>query len=555
MLHGVLHWIAYWAPEIISLLATLAALLSTIHIVLYKREIRSATGWIGLCWLVPLLGSALYLMLGVNRIRRRAEELRADLHRYEFDLPAQAAALNAGVAPASNPAMALADEGDGLAQPGALVAPREPARAEVIPLQEAAGADGPEVGAPATRARATPGALVGADLAAQLPPDRAHLTTLVRVVDRIGRRPLLSSNSIEPLFNGEEAYPAMLAAIEGAERSVSLATYIFDNDKWGRKFADALGGAAARGVQVRVLVDAAGLHYSFPSILRWLRRQKVRFARFLPSLFPPHLMTANLRNHRKILVVDGRIGFTGGMNIRSAHVVSEPTRQPTKDLHFRLTGPVVAHLQEVFVDDWAFSAREELRGPDWFPAPRPAGTHFARGLADGPDENIDKMPWTLQAAISTARHSIRIVTPYFLPETSLVDALNLAAMRGVQVDVIMPAKNNLLFVQWASFGLMRPMLRYGCNLWLTPPPFEHSKIMVVDRYWMIFGSSNWDPRSHRLNFEFDVECYDAALAERMDDWALAKLDDAHQLTLAEYDSRSLPRRLRDGAFRLLSPYL
>lgn len=483
----MLETIAYYTPEIISILATLSAVLTTVHIVLHKQETRSAIGWIGLSWLVPIVGSALYLLLGVNRIQRRAESLRADLQRYE------------------------------------------PTKDHDV---------------------------IGGEVVEQHLPEHArHLAPLVRLVDEVVRRPLVAGNAIVPLFNGEEAYPAMLDAIANAETSVSLATYIFDNDKWGQKFAQALTDAVERGVEVRVLIDAAGLRYSFPSILGRLKKGGVRVARFLPSLFPPHLMTANLRNHRKIMVVDGKIGFTGGMNIRTAHVIAEDSKLPTRDLQFRLEGPVVSHLQEVFVDDWTFSTKEKLRGQTWFPMLEAAGDLYARGIVDGPDENVDKLPWTLLGAITCAESSVRIVTPYFLPDESIVDALNVAAMRGVRVDVIMPRKNNLPYVQWASFGQLRPLLVHGCNVWLTPPPFEHSKLCVVDRFWTLFGSSNWDPRSHRLNFEFDVECYDADFAGRLDDWACDKLDDAHRITLEEYDQRGVAAKLRDGAFRLLAPYL
>ncbi|TDP75742.1 phospholipase D-like domain-containing protein [Bradymonas sediminis] len=506
MLGAAITWVAEWAPTILAVLAPLSAVFTTTHIVLHKRETRSAIGWIGLSWLVPFIGSALYLMLGVNRIRRRAVELRGDRSAYAFR-DARSASFNPGL--------------DGEA-------------AESAPSEYC---------------------VEGSTGRSYLPVDVAHLGGLIRVVNEVATRPLLTSNNVDVLFNGEQAYPAMLKAIGEAKTSIALSSFIFDNDKWGRIFADALAEASERGVAVRVLVDAAGLHYSFPSIMGYLRRKKVRAARFLPQIFPPHLMTANLRNHRKILVVDGQIGFTGGMNIRTSHMLEEPSKQPTKDIHFRLAGPVVSHLQEVFVDDWNFATGEELRGTKWFPAPKPAGKLLARGIADGPDDNLDKMPWMLLGAITAARESIRIVTPYFLPDPSLIDALNLAAMRGVEVDVIMPGKNNLPYVQWASFGLMRPLLQFGCRAWLTAPPFEHSKVMVVDRHWMVFGSSNWDPRSHRLNFEFDVECYDGELAGRLDDWACAKLEDATQITLEDYDKRGFWRQLRDGTFRLMSPYL
>ena len=173
----------------------------------------------------------------------------------------------------------------------------------------------------------------------------------------------------------------------------------------------------------------------------------------------------------------------------------------------------------------------------------------------GPDENINKIPWTVLGAIASAQSSIRIITPYFIPDESIVDALNVAQMRGIEVDIIMPEKNNLPFVQWASFGQLRPLLEHGVNIWLTPPPFEHTKLMVVDEYWTLFGSSNWDARSHRLNFEFDVECYDSELGSTLDAWVHDKLDAAHRMTLEEFDDRPMWKKLRDGTFRLLAPYL
>jgi len=471
-------------PAIISALVSTAAALTTLHVILYKRETRSALGWIGLSWLAPGVGSILYLIFGVNRIERRAKSLRHGLEEYS--------------AP-PNVRPSTTDE-----------------------IEERFD---------------------------------ANLGSLAHLVDDVVKRPLLPGNRVEPLVDGDQAYPEMIEAIEGAERSVTFSTYIFDNDEWGRRFVDAFGEASDRGVEVRVLVDAAGLRYSFPSILRRLRSAGVRAARFLPSLFPPHLMSINLRNHRKIMVVDGRIGFTGGMNIRAGHVLESDTDTPTQDIHFRLEGPVVAHLQEIFVDDWNFTTEEELRGEDWFPDLSVAGDVFARGIPDGPDENMEKLPWTLHGALSSARDSIRIVTPYFLPDEALTPALCAAALRGIDVDIILPEQCNLPFVQWATFGQLRPLLERGCRVWLTPPPFDHSKVMVVDETWSLIGSANWDPRSLRLNFEFNVECYDPSLAGALDDWAVAKRDSAERLDLDAFDNRPYRHVFRDNLARLASPYL
>ncbi len=220
-----------------------------------------------------------------------------------------------------------------------------------------------------------------------------------------------------------------------------------------------------------------------------------------------------------------------------------------------MRGPAVTQLQEVFADDWLFTTGESLRGEAWFPAPELAGQVLARGVPDGPDEDLDKLRWTLLGALAVARYSVRIVTPYFLPDPPLVSALNLAAKRGVQVDIVLPARTNLPFVTWASRAMWWQVLEHGCRIWLTPPPFDHTKLMLVDGCWTLLGSANWDPRSLRLNFEYNLECYDVALARRLEQVVVDKLRAAHLVTLEEVDARPLPGRLGDGIARLLTPYL
>ncbi len=389
----------------------------------------------------------------------------------------------------------------------------------------------------------------------QLPVQAAHLQPLMPLVQEVVDRPLLPGNRLTPLFDGDEAYPAMIDAIDNAEQSITFVTYIFDNDAWGKRFVEAFARARKRGVTVKVLVDAAGLRYSFPTVMGALKRADVDCARFLPSLLPPSIMTINLRNHRKIMVVDGELGFTGGINIRHYHVIQDEPNHPTKDLHFRVEGPVVAHLQEIFVDDWAFTTGEPLRGEKWFPPLEPRGDTLARGIPDGPDEHIDKLNWTIQGAISTARDCIRIVTPYFIPNPALVAALGIASLRGVTVDIVLPGVNNLPYVQWASRAHLRPLLERGVRIHHTPAPFDHTKLMIVDRVWYLCGSANIDPRSLRLNFEFNLECWDPKQAAELDDRIQARINTATPFTLQDYQSRSPWMKLRDGAAALLSPYL
>ena len=384
-----------------------------------------------------------------------------------------------------------------------------------------------------------------------------HLQHIARVVNRITSQPLTAGNQIEPLVNGDAAFPAMLAAIEAARKSVTLVTYIFDNDASGKQFIAALERAVKRGVAVRVLVDSAGTRYSWPPITFKLRRARIPFAKFLPaSVFTPwRVATINLRNHRKSLIVDGQLGFTGGMNIRQGNLLKEKPAHPVQDLHFRVRGPIITELQEAFANDWAFTTEEILDGEIWFPKNLDAGDIIARVIPDGPDADFENLRLTLLAALSEAHTSVKILTPYFLPDTALVLALNLAALRGVKVDIILPAKNNLPPVHWASRALWWQVLERGCRIWLTPPPFDHSKLMIVDNRWVLLGSANWDARSLRLNFELNVECYSREFAEALDQVITGKMSDAHPVTLAEVDARKIPAKLRDAVARLFSPFL
>lgn len=473
----------FW-PHLAAGFSLLASLLASAHAVLNKRDSRAAALWLGFIWLLPLLGTVLYLALGVNRIRRHAHSLRAG-------------------------------------------------REAITAVSRAVPED---MGEPQS---------IRAE----------HLRMLARVVDRVATQPLLAGNGIRVLVNGDAAFPAMLAAIEQATASVSLASYIFANDRTGNQFVAALRRAVARGVQVRVLVDDAGARYSFPSIVGPLKRARVPVARFLPTLAPWRLTTMNLHNHRKLLVADGRVGFTGGINIRASNVLADQPHRPVQDLHFQVEGPVVAQLQEAFADDWAFGTGEVLAGDAWFPELRESGNIVARVIPDGPGTDFDKARWTLLGALSCAQTSVRILTPYFLPDQSLITALNLAALRGVEVDIILPAENNLPFVHWASRALWWQVLERGCRLWLAPPPFDHSKLMIVDQHWVFLGSANWDPRSLRLNFELNVECYGREFAGTMESTLHNKLRGARPVTLAEVDSRPVGMKLRDGVARLFTPYL
>lgn len=464
------------------------------HVVLNKRDVRAAIGWTGVILLAPLVGWALYWIFGINRLKRKARRLLG------------------------KPAAGSANDGN-------------------LAIEEVCF-DSSQ--------------LIQARLEGPLTEQFSPLATLV---DKVVGRPLIGGNQVEFYPSLEQGFAAMLAAIENAKQSVTLCTYIFDRDAMGKQFVTALQRAQERGVDVRVIVDGVGIRYSWPSIKRNLKAAKIRFAVFMPSLIPWRLHYTNLRNHRKIMVVDGRVGFTGGLNIRQGLWKKLKPPRPQVDSHFLIMGPVVRDLQATFADDWEFCTGELLEGDKWFPTIAGSGDVLARGIADGPDLTSGTIRLTLAGAISTAQRSVYIVTPYFLPDTALIEALNVADLRGVDVKIVLPKVNNLLLVQWASTAHLWQLLSRGVQIWTTPPPFDHSKLMVVDEAWCMFGSANMDPRSLRLNFEFNVECYAPQVAREIADLIRQKIATAHQVTLAEVDGRSLPIKLRDGLARLATPYL
>jgi len=395
----------------------------------------------------------------------------------------------------------------------------------------------------------------GGEFLEALGAQHPSLPGLARLGLQTTGNPLLPGNTVALLRNGDEAYPAMLAAIDAATETITLLSYIFDHDTSGIAFLDALRAAAARGVQVRVLIDDVGARYSRPSMVARLRDAGIPVATFLPTRFPRLFRYANLRNHRKLLVVDGRIGFTGGMNIRAGHVLSGNPVSPVRCLHFRLDGPIVYELQRTFALDWAFATREALDREPWFPRLSRHGNVVARGIPDGPDADLENILELILGALAAAQSHVRIISPYFLVDEVLVRALQVTAMRGVIVDIVVPERSNLPVIDWAKAPQFVPLLEKGCRIVMSPPPFDHTKVFTVDGQWSLIGSTNWDARSLLLNFEFNVECYDAALTRQLDALIDDRIAEGRALSAAELRARSLPVRFRDGVARLGLPYL
>ena len=381
-----------------------------------------------------------------------------------------------------------------------------------------------------------------------------ELSEIVQISCAVTRRPIVGGNTLRLLKNGEQAYPLMLDAINNSQHSLYLSTYIFETNKTGRQFIDALTRAARRGVDVRVIIDGIGELYAFPWASTLLEQHGVQTTRFIPpKLFPPSLHI-NLRNHRKILVADGQIGFIGGMNIGDRHLAEvHDNQRRVVDLHFHLTGPVVKQIEQVFAEDWLFCTGTQM--PINTTPSTTTSDALCRAIVDGPNEDHDKLSTIMFGAVSSARRKISIMTPYFLPSPELIAALQNAALRNVEVNILLPAKNNLPFVQWATTKILWQLLRRGVRIFYQPPPFVHSKLFIVDDQYAQIGSANIDPRSLRLNFELAVEVFGKPVSEILSPHFYQSMEKCREITFEEVESRSIPVRIRDAAAWLFSPYL
>lgn len=386
-----------------------------------------------------------------------------------------------------------------------------------------------------------------------------RFSALKTLGDHVTHHHLKRGNQISMLVDGDHAYDAMLEAIDAAKRSIILETYIFDNDDVGLSFVERLAAAVRRGVEVRVLIDAVGARYSFPSILSQLKKHAVPCDVFNGNVIVGlKLPYANLRTHRKILIVDGTIAFTGGMNIRQGFSTASKGPKASRDTHFKVIGPIVSDLFSVAAEDWHFTTGETLDGELWecpYSHIDPQNGSIARVIASGPDATVETNHRVLTGAFSIASKSITIMSPYFLPDRELISALNTASLRGVMVDIIVPGESNLTIVDRAMTAQFEQLLQGRCRIWRSNGAFNHSKLLVVDDCWAYIGSSNLDPRSLRLNFEVDVEILDCGFAAEISARIADALANARQVKLNQLRSRPFFDRLAERILWLASPYL
>jgi cardiolipin synthase len=367
-------------------------------------------------------------------------------------------------------------------------------------------------------------------------------------------------NRVEALVNGDQIFPAMLQAIRAAKQTITFETYIYWSGDVGRQFAEALAERARAGVRVHVLLDWVGSSKMDDAQIEAMRQAGVQILKYRPLRWY-NIGRFNNRTHRKLLVVDGRIGFTGGVGIADKWQGHAQDPGHWRDSHFRVEGPVVAQMQAVVMDNWMQTAGKVLHGPDYFPALQPVGDSPAGGspaqmFSSSPSGGSESMELMYLLAITAATKSIHLSISYFVPDELVLQALTDAVRRGVKVQVIVPGKHiDTETVRRASRGQWGDLLRAGVEIFEYQPTMYHCKVMIVDELLVSVGSTNFDDRSFRLNDEANLNVYDEAFARSQIAIFQQDLQQSRRIMLEQWQSRPLSEKLLEHALALMAPLL
>ena len=378
-----------------------------------------------------------------------------------------------------------------------------------------------------------------------------YLLNFIATATRASRQPPTTGNQVEIYHDGKQTFDALLTAIQTARNHIHLQYYILRPDHTGCLLRDILAEKSHAGVECRILLDYIGSWGLPRRFLRSLRDNRIQVSFFLPWAPWRWRWRVNLRNHRKIAVIDGQIGFTGSQNIGNEYLGMTASWQ---DTHLRLTGPAVHKLQEIFVEDWFYATHEDLSSDTYFPLPARKDGQIVQIIPSGPDADTRIMHHLLLGVIAAARFQIAIITPYFVPDAAMVLSLQAAAYRGVQVQLLIPLASDHRLVLWAGRSYYTELCAAGVEIYEYAAGMVHSKVVIIDGAWAMVGSANMDERSFRLNFEISTLLYERQLARQL-------LDDF--IALRSCSSRILPESMQWnfgeslllGAARLASPLL
>ena len=367
--------------------------------------------------------------------------------------------------------------------------------------------------------------------------------------------PVLGGNRYQVLLNGDQIFPSMLAAIRGARQTINFETYIYWSEAIGKEFADALSERARAGVKVNVLLDWIGSSKMDKALVDEMKSAGVTVLKFHPPHWS-HLSRLNNRTHRKLLVVDGKIGFTGGVGIAGQWTGNAQDPEHWRDTHFKVEGPVVAQIQSVFMDNWIKATGKVLHSTEYFPAIEPVGDGYAQMFSSSPTGGSESMELMYLLSITAAQRSIRLSSAYFVPNELARRAMTDALKRGVKLQIITPGEHtDADTVRNASRATWGELLAAGAEIYEYRPTMYHCKVMIVDELMVSTGSTNFDERSFRLNDEANLNIYDAQFAREQVAIFEADLARSRRITLAEWKERPLTERLAERAASLLGTQL
>ncbi len=377
----------------------------------------------------------------------------------------------------------------------------------------------------------------------------------IRVMGVLLGPALVEGNRIDTLLNGEQIFPAMLAAIRAARKTISFETYIYWSGDIGQAFADALAERARAGVKVHILVDWAGSQKMDARLVDEMKSAGVEIRKYHPLKWYT-LDRLNNRTHRKLLVVDGKVGFTGGVGIADNWNGHAQDKDHWRDTHYRVEGPVVSQMQAAFTDNWTKVSGEVLNGEEYFPPQKPEGPLFAQMFKSSTDGGADSTHLMYLISIAAASRSIDLSMAYFVPDKVALDALTAALKRGVKVRILLPGPiTDSLLVRGASRSTWGDILRAGAELYEFQPTMFHCKILIVDHVWTSVGSTNFDSRSFRLNDEANLNVHDRGFAERQSADFENDLKRARRVTFEEWAARPWTEKAWEHVVGFLGPQL
>jgi cardiolipin synthase len=367
--------------------------------------------------------------------------------------------------------------------------------------------------------------------------------------------PIVGGNAAQSLLNGDEIFPAMLAAIRGAKKNINFETYIYWSGTIGKEFADALAERASAGVKVHLLIDAVGSSKMSDEEIDTMRRAGVEVRKYHPLRWY-NLGRINNRTHRKLLVVDGRIGFTGGVGIAPEWTGHAQDPDHWRDSHFRVEGPVVGQIQAVFMDNWTKTTGKVLHGDDYFPELAPVGNMRAQMFSSSQEGGGESMHLMYLLSITAAKQSIRLSASYFVPDEMTRNALIDAMKRGVKLQIITPGKHmDAEAVRRSSRGLWGELLQAGAEISEFEPTMYHCKVMIVDDLLVSVGSTNFDNRSFEMNDEANLNVYDADFARRQIQAFDDDLKHSRRVTYEDWLKRPLQEKLMEKLLSWFGPLL